>query len=343
MHTQLPDEICISLESIGAAISGGQVDHRRVLAVVTELSRLPADASLWAAGEISYLARLYIPVSSWTDRNTILLKIQPELSLIRETPNLEYLYLFHTTGHLREAALAKIDTPITSAFFFNSIVYRLNDWAAPVRRAAQACAARVFPRTNPEIIVEAAVVLLERYRSWRRWGDGAVALEAVFDRPDVAERFASWTATTPTGAATRVLRERLRRDRMDVHLLTIAGTAVQPTVRALALRTLIQGQTRSPDGFEKKWIDKSMGVSRRIVRYHERPVSRPVTIETLVELGAADRSALVRRVAADGLVQHRRSLHNVEEVLAILSVDKNHAVRERAEFIRREREAGPTP
>ena len=83
-----------------------------------------------------------------------------------------------------------------------------------------------------------------------------------------------------------------------------------------------------------------MGLSRQVVRYRERPVDRPVAVEALVAYGATDRSALVRRIAADGLVQHRRSLRNLEDLLEILEADKDGLVRERAAFIPRERQAG---
>jgi hypothetical protein len=331
-----------SLEAVSAAIDQHRVDHRDVLALVAELARLPANAYLWVSAEIASIGRFHSPAAGWPWQGNFLQRLQPEFTMLRDTPGLEYLCLFHANGYLREAALAKIDGPITSAFYFNCIAYRLNDWVGAVRRAAQACAARVFPQTPPEIVAEAAVVLLERSRHWQRWGDEAAILEATFVRPDVAERLASWMATARTGAPTRVLREMLRRDAVDVHLLFLFRTAVQPTVRALALRTLIQGRARYPDGFERQWVDKSMGRSRQVVRYHERPVDRPIAIEALIAYGARDRCALVRRIAADGLVQHRRTLRNLEDLLAILEADKDDLVQERATFIRRERQAGGT-
>ena len=60
------------------------------------------------------------------------------------TLNFAWLFLFHPSGYIREAALDSIVTPPTSAFFFAALAWRLNDWAGPVRKAAERCAVRVM-------------------------------------------------------------------------------------------------------------------------------------------------------------------------------------------------------
>jgi HEAT repeat protein len=59
-------------------------------------------------------------------------------------------------------------------------------------------------------------------------------------------------------------------------------------------------------------------------------------LEALIAQGARDRSAVVRRVAAGGLIQHRSSVSNLDEVVQLLAGDKSASVRERAEFVLRE-------
>lgn len=337
----LPPELQRSIARMCESIGVGHVDPYGLTSIIFGLSQLPAEAYLQAAREIADIGRLY----RWHEPARFFLHIfhaQSESDLLSKTPNLEYLYLFHGNGYLRERALAKINGPIKSAFYFNSIAYRLNDWVGPVRQAAQACAARTFPGTSPDIIAEAAFVLLERMRHWQRWSEAASILEETFSRADVTDRLAQLMMTAIVGSPSRVLRFALCHDRMDRHLLDLSRRSVQPSVRALALKTLIQGKATWPEGYAKKWVDKSMGLSKRIVAYGERQLNRPVSVDSLIAQGMADKSAMVRRIAADALVQYRKSLNNLDELVQRCASDKNSSVRERALFILHENENRPS-
>jgi hypothetical protein len=338
----LPEPLQRALVRLGNSLRQNRVDGSEVTAILLGLSQLPAETYVKAGSEIVLKAELFWqPRQERSWANGILSPVGPariDSDLLPSTPGLEYLYIFHSNGYLREAALAKIDGPVESPFFFSSIAYRLNDWVDPVRQAARACAARVFPQTAPAVIAEAAVVLLEHMRHWQRCEMDASILEEAFARPDVTQQLAELIMTATTGSPGRVLAQVLRGDRMDEYLLRLSREAVQPTVRALALRTLIQGHASWPQGFTNQWIDKSMGLSRRVVTYGERPLHRTVPIEALIAQGVADRSAMVRRIAADSLVQHRKSLSGLDDLVQTLVSDKSGSVRERALFILQERE-----
>ncbi len=73
-----------------------------------------------------------------------------------------------------------------------------------------------------------------------------------------------------------------------------------------------------------------------IPRPGERFITRPVALETLIEHGLADQLQAVRRVAADGVVQHRAALPDVGELAQRLAQDRSRAVRERGEFLLRQ-------
>jgi len=64
--------------------------------------------------------------------------------LLAANPNFAWLFLFHPSGYVREAALCYVDAPPESSFFFTALAWRLNDWAAPVRQAAEHCFKRIF-------------------------------------------------------------------------------------------------------------------------------------------------------------------------------------------------------
>jgi HEAT repeat protein len=73
-------------------------------------------------------------------------------------------------------------------------------------------------------------------------------------------------------------------------------------------------------------------LGRRAVR---RPVSVQYDIDMLIRQGAADRSPLVRRAAADGLVQHAGSLTNVRSLMTLFDGEKSPSVRWRIEYLAR--------
>lgn len=335
----LPEPLQRAVAQLCDELGRGRADPTEVSAVVTGLSQLPPEAYRRAAREIVAIGRLWTMGSGWG----LLDFGWSDRALLKKSPGLEFLYLFHGVGYLREQSLAKIDGPLESPFFFNSIAYRLNDWVLEVRRAASACAARVFPKTPPDVVAQAAFVLLGRIRHWRRGQAETAILEQTFARPDVTERLAVLLANTYTGPAGTVLTEALRFGPMDAHLLHLSRNAHQPTVRAVALRALIEGRARWPDGYRDEWIDKSMGRWRRVPTYGERELCRPTSVETLVAQGADDKSAPVRRAAADGLVAHRTSLKNLDSLLQRFANDKSAAVRERAEFVVEELRRGGVP
>jgi len=185
-------------------------------------------------------------------------------------------------------------------------------------------------------------ILLARVRDWHRWSEEAAILEETFSRPDVMECLASLVVTAATGPVSKALTFALRHKEMDHYLLQISQVAIQPSVRALALRTLIEGRTLWPEGLRKEWIDKSMGRFKLAVAYGERPIARPASSASLIAQGAADQAAMVRRVAADGLVRHRASLNEVDQLTQKFAVDRSASVRERAIFILKEGEGKVT-
>lgn len=249
----------------------------------------------------------------------------------------EYLFLFHRSGWLREAALKRLEGPVRSPFFFAAIAYRLNDWVPEVRRSARDCAGRTFPATDPAIVAEAALFLLGRRSEWRRWQSGeAEMLDAAIARPGVTDRLAQLLMGATTGPMARTLGFALRRAEMDRHLPALATDAVMPSVRAKATRTLLDEEATWLDVAERRWIDKSMGLFRRGPGIGRRKLVRDGALEDLVAQAARDRSAAVRRLAADALIRHGTTLGNVSEVAAMLEGDRTRAVRERIEFLNRQ-------
>jgi hypothetical protein len=214
--------------------------------------------------------------------------------------------IFNRSGYVREAALKAIKQLPDSPLFLAALVWRLNDWVEPVRRAAAECANRELPRLSVGTIVGAAPFLLERMPHWRRWGSTpAIVLDALA-RPDCLDELVSKFATTVEISAA-ALRAALRYGLLDNHLSPMSCAAKRPEFRAMMLKVMLDSEVTWVTRYERQWVDKRYGITRRVPVLGRRHVVRPVSVDALIRQGAADRSPLVRRVAAHGLSSMQRA------------------------------------
>jgi hypothetical protein len=295
-----------------------------------ELERVLSDKALLAANPISPSLRVQL-----LKYRLGLERVPSDKELLAANPNFAWLFLFHPNGYIREAALDSIVKPPTSAFFFAALAWRLNDWAGPVRKAAERCAMRVMNRTDAGVAANAALYLLDRRHAWARWGDERQALDGVFERKDVIAVLATLLQEHPTGPLATSLRHALRYPNIDEELPRIALSAIQPSVRAVAYQCLISGKAAWPVGFEWIWVDKVYGRRRRVPRLATRDLRRTRPAAEFVREAAYDKSPFVRRVAADALIAARAQLPDEEVLIAHLAKDRSSAVRSRADFMRR--------
>jgi hypothetical protein len=330
----LPPSLTAKLATLASPRWNSDAELKSILA---ELSGLPANLIVRASNEIALAARLgWQPL---TDRMASAFVGEPiyvrDLALMRRSPDYAWLFLFHPNGHVRESALDTIKDPPTSAFFSAALAWRLNDWAKPVRQAAQRCAERILRHTDADVAADVALYLLDRHLVWGRWNEEAKALDQMFERRDVMAGIAAQLRQRATGPMATYLRHALRYQGFDEHLPGLAVAAVQPSVRALAYRCLISGKAAWPAGYEWAWIDKVYGIRQRVPKIETRDVQRSVPVSDLVGAAFRDKSAFVRRVAADALIAVRSQVPDDEELIARLEQDRSAAVRSRADFMRR--------
>ena len=254
------------------------------------------------------------------------------LSQLTRTPGLDVVFLFCPDGYIREAALNQLSST-SSAFVLTAVAYRLNDWAEPVRRAAKVCAGRVFASAPVEAVAEAALFLAERKSFWTRGEAELALLDDAFSRPDVVDALSGLILSGHAGAVSRAFSHTLASDVLDHRLLDFATRATNPAVRVIAARALIDGETSRRVGYDRQWIDKTYNLSRRVPRFASRPVPRPQPVEALIALTAHDRSAAVRRVAAEGLVRFRHEIKDPRPLLTLLKDDRSPSVRQRIQFV----------
>lgn len=341
MNSVLPDGLRARLNSLGSRLERQLPIGREFDGILDAISALPPGIVVRADSEIAHAANLQRRRRKYPLVIRLFSPRMADIDQLGRVPGLEFLFLFHRDGHIREAALRRLGAPIPGPFLFAAIAWRLNDWAAPVREAAAECAARCFPLTAPAIVAEAALTLLARENSWGRWTDERHALRTAFARPDVARCLAASIRTRRTGPMATILRYALREGGLDAHLETLARDAVQPSVRAVAAQALIDGHATWPDGWTWRWVDKSMGLRRRETLYRHRPLDHGAPRIPVIEASATDRSAIVRRVATSGLIRHEVDRLVARRIAMQLLRDRSPSVREQAQFILRKYRQDP--
>jgi hypothetical protein len=337
------------LAAIGPRLGREPVDAE-LADVLDGLSALPAHVIVQASKEIQWAAELgwYQPIKvlkpgsvfelikvklGWS-RPAELSKPRPAQELMKENAAYAWLFLFDANGYVREAALDAIDTPPVSPFFVAALAWRLNDWVPAVRRAAARCVMRVPQRVTTDVATEAAIYLLDRRLAWGRWRDEVSALDELFARSDVIAAVARHLQE-PTGPLATRLRHALRYAGIDGHLLHLATAAKQPSVRSIAYQSLITGKAAWVTGFEQVWIDKVFNRRRRVPKFATREIRRPLPVADLIRQAASDKSAVVRKVAADGLIAMRSELENADKLIVLFASDPSPAVRSRADYLLR--------
>lgn len=340
MTTDSSEQIaCEQARHVADAVEDGRTVEPHLSHVLEALRALPPDRAVRMEGRLRSAGALHSiePVAQWW---TSLARQQRRtraghLAALAQAPGLAHLYVFHADGFVREAALRSLSAPPASAFEIAAIALRLNDWAAKVRIAARDYAERTFPAITPEVAATAAEHLLGQIEARRRWTEeDRHCLTALFARASVVAAIANRLMTMRTGPAASLLRHVLRNPGIDASLPDLAAKAHLTSVRAVALDALVMRRARWITGFERQWIDKTYGVSRRVPVFAERPIAHDLDIEALVGLAARGRATAIRKVACNWLIARMDTLSPaMRGLVAKLADDKTPSIRERARFI----------
>jgi hypothetical protein len=287
-----------------------------------------------ADGKIANAAGLSWWQSDQTTFQRILRTNLSESQLLQKNPGLEYLYIFHRDGRLREQALNQIQGPLPNGFLLAAIAWRLNDWVPEVRASAVNCAKRCFYKTDPAVWARFFLPSLYLQASWGRWSD--VERELISQhlrRSDVTSELAQLMLTERNGPLPSTLAYVIRFPEVDCHLESLAKNAINAGIRAIALRSLIDLEARFTNGTKWRWINKPMGQRRKEPWIECRQLTIAANRRELYLLGLGDKSAIVRRVALSGIIKfdgHERRYQNLARKYL---TDPSPSVRARAAFI----------
>lgn len=331
--TPISTDIERLLSVVGRDLDNGKVADPALADLMAGLSALPADTVSRYAVHIANNARLFIAYKkpSWFQKLLRRAPVDPWQAA--RMPGLNYLFLFHFNGRVRQIALQSIDGEIESPFWFGAVCLRLNDWAEPVRKAAFLCAQRCFPVTAADVIAKGAVSLVLAQSTWGRWGAERTVLDAALSRPDVVEHIAKIIREKQTGPVSKILRLMMRSNAIDIYLPQLAAEARQPVVRAMAVQTIADMTAAWPGKWEWKWIDKSMGQRTKVQTFDRRKVNVEVDRLNIAYTAALDNAAIVRLAALDALIRHNPLSARTAQLAHQLKNDKNHSVRMRADFL----------
>jgi len=234
-------------------------------------------------------------------------------------------------GDMREKAVMNIASPETDEMALAALFVRANDWVEPVRNAAMDRLATAIPKVDSEVLQRFVPIILERVSNWKR--GGARILDLVEARGDWSSILANTFLNETSGPLARHLREVLEKNTLDDQLVEFATEARSSFVRQVAAEAVLTRRARWQTGVDYEWIDKPMNLRRKVAVFSTRdlPTSENDRLRVL-RLAAQDKSAQVRKLAADVLIRDGLGDGEIER---LLSADAAPSVRSRLEFAQR--------
>lgn len=245
-----------------------------------------------------------------------------------------WLDLCSHDGRKREAALRVTSGGAPSAFLLALALRRLNDWVPQVRIAARETLSELASNTAPQDVANALWSLLAHWNAWGRMEPAdrdAVAAIASVEHVSLALRSKIMDSTV--GPAALVLSQCARSVTFDSWIQEFAHGAVQPTVRARAFRWLFVGQASWVVGHRWMWTNLAYCKGKIEPTFESRGIPVSQSFKVTLDAAMADRSPMVRRVAAEFLVRELPSLGVHALALAQrMASDTSLSVAERGQF-----------
>ena len=248
---------------------------------------------------------------------------------------LTWIDVFSWDGYSREKSLRSLNGPAPNSFFIALSLRRLNDWVPEVRAAAREQLPPIIERSSPTHIVDALSATLGNWESWGRMKEpDKEALFQILVSEHTFEAFIHHISSSTSGPMASILSQLGRSATTDRYLSEIAKNAIQPSVRAKAYRSQLEGKMKWLEGREWKWIDKRYGIRRRVPKLSERTLTENTPFKETLHAASADDSSIVRRVAAELLIRNLEVL-GTESSLAYardFASNSSSSVSERGRF-----------
>jgi hypothetical protein len=329
---RLPGDTIRRLDAFAAAEESGSESMELAEAVIAELSST-SPFGVTALERAVRDAYRYAPYREPKRQLTLAERFTGLFAAPTEAPRLppsrpgQWLRLMHPNGYVREAVLQAIDGPPPASIFLAALLLALNDHVPQVRDAARQCLERLQDATPTAVISATVPYIVTRWPNWANASDREASF-GILKREDVLASIRLLLTNSNAAWLPRFFRDLLASDIADAWLVDLATEARHPAIRARSTLVLVEGQVDRLVEFRSLW--------RNPLRNPVRAVKASFDASTLISAGARDRTVAVRKAAAEGLVRHYRTLPDVELQLAAFADEKNVAIRNRLDFIRRQ-------
>lgn len=258
-----------------------------------------------------------------------------------------WLDLCSHDGRKREAALRVTSGGAPSAFLLALALRRLNDWVPQVRRAARETLPELASNSEPDAVANVLWSLLAHWSTWGRMEpEDRAAVVAIASSEPVSIALRTKIMDTTAGPAALVLSQCARSNSFDLWIQDFAQGAVQPAVRALASRWSFLGRATWVVGHKWKWTDVAYCKGKLEPILESRAIPTNQSFMVTLSAAMADKSPMVRRVAAEFLIRELSSLgDNALPLAQLIASDKSPSVAERGIFALKQlnREGPPAP
>ncbi|MFM2478609.1 hypothetical protein [Celerinatantimonas sp. MCCC 1A17872] len=306
--------------------------YHAVIAFYAPRENWPASTSFDDIAEITQQLPLK-KLQRW--ERVIQMALRRALIVRNEAHFISWLDVMHYDGYVRERALRALQRGAPSRFFFAQMLRRLNDWAEPVRKAARESLLNVASLTPSDWVIDSLIEAILRFPSWGRADDvDKQALVTISELPEIQLALKQQIITGSSGPMPRLLMQLCCSAAWEAHLPVIAIDAIQPAVRAIAYRFMLEGYASWYRG-QAYWqlTDKKSGARTLIGQTQKRQLTQSYPTWELIFQAAQDRSGIVRRVSAEFLIKNLSDDVNQARLLAEqFASDKAQAVRFRGDF-----------
>lgn len=252
------------------------------------------------------------------------------------SPDLDWLLLLHPDGYLRQRALEDLQVAPGSALRLAILLMRLSDWVPDVRTAARDAFRRLTADIPAPVFVDALPFHLRQAPHARRIDVMDADILSLLSRADIRAELLSRLMQDPLAQSWLFRQVLCYSDTLDPYLPALAKGARPVAIRARALKVLLNGEVDGVATHGRRTVSERLGVYAYMQVNTVRPVVVSADIATLISMGARDRAVAVRKVAADGLIRHRRALADVPALAALFDAEKNAAVLDRIDFLKRQ-------
>ncbi len=329
-----PEDAQSLLSSLGANLYQSTSLSAELAAFRILLKDVPAHAYRRVAFEVRDLANLWHRYYREPRPNSQIRNFEHNLKNEKDLP---YLLLFDGNGYNRERALLKVIGRLKSPIEVIALADLANNWVEPVRTAALSAIDRSYPETASNDLALSFSFFAENRSFWKRWDNLASEhVMSFFHASDVIAVLAKRLEEGIERRGSTTLSFALQTENFDPHLERILKTSKDSAIRALALRTLLSGEAVWRTGHAWEWTNKSLGERKRVSVLNRRKLSIQPPVRSMLIAALEDKSAQVRRIAAQRVIDRGVELSlPMADIARKLMSDLNPSIRRRGEYLAR--------